>query len=131
MSLTPIMNGLERSGATGAEAEAAMRAAENARAAEDAPPDLLGAEEQARAIVNTEYSPAVMDANLDDLDFTAAYRVVSTTAEGEVSSATVLLALPNEHANDVAAASLNQPLTVVIVGDRAQPQAVDVADSAI
>ncbi|MBK4145441.1 SAF domain-containing protein [Corynebacterium macginleyi] len=50
-------------------------------------------------------------------------RVVSTTtAEGEISSATVLLALPNEHANDVAAASLNQPLTVVIVGDRAQPQ---------
>ncbi|MCT2060111.1 WXG100 family type VII secretion target, partial [Dietzia cinnamea] len=40
------------------------------------------AEEQARAIVNTEYSPAVMDANLDDLDFTAAYRVVSTTALG-------------------------------------------------
>ncbi|ERS54690.1 hypothetical protein HMPREF1257_00881 [Corynebacterium sp. KPL1814] len=58
-------------------------------------------------------------------------RVVSTTtAEGEVSSATVLLALPNEHANDVAAASLNQPLTVVIVGDRAQPQAVDDADAA-
>ncbi|TCW25001.1 WXG100 family type VII secretion target [Dietzia cinnamea] len=40
------------------------------------------AEEQARAIVNTEYSPAVMDANLDDLDFTAAYRVVSTSALG-------------------------------------------------
>ena len=58
-------------------------------------------------------------------------RVVSTTtAEGEVSSATVLLALPNEHANDVAAASLNQPLTVVIVGDRAQPQTPVDADSA-
>ncbi|MGN0101194.1 MAG: hypothetical protein ACI39C_09660 [Dietzia sp.] len=42
----------------------------------------LAAEEQARAIVNTEYSPAVMDANLDDLDFTAAYRVVSTSALG-------------------------------------------------
>ncbi|WP_314037131.1 hypothetical protein [Dietzia sp. CH92] len=40
------------------------------------------AEDQARAIVNTEYSPAVMDANLDDLDFTAAYRVVSTSALG-------------------------------------------------
>ncbi|WP_188064791.1 hypothetical protein [Dietzia sp. ANT_WB102] len=40
------------------------------------------AEQQARAIVNTEYSPAVMDANLDDLDFTAAYRVVSTSALG-------------------------------------------------
>ena len=38
---------------------------------------LAAAEEQARAIVNTEYSPAVMAANLDDLDFTAAYRVVS------------------------------------------------------
>ena len=58
-------------------------------------------------------------------------RVVSTTtAEGEVSSATVLLALPNEHANDVAAASLNKPLTVVIVGDRAQPQTPVDADSA-
>ncbi|MFI8696538.1 MULTISPECIES: hypothetical protein [Dietzia] len=43
---------------------------------------LAAAEEQARAIVNTEYSPAVMDANLDDLDFTAAYRVVSTSALG-------------------------------------------------
>ena len=40
------------------------------------------AEQQARAIVNTEYSPAVMDANLDDLDFTSAYRVVSTSALG-------------------------------------------------
>ncbi|WP_314035900.1 hypothetical protein [Dietzia sp. CH92] len=40
------------------------------------------AEEQARAIVNTEYSPAVMDANLDDLDFTSAYRVVATSALG-------------------------------------------------
>jgi uncharacterized protein YukE len=43
---------------------------------------MAAAEEQARAIVNTEYSPAVMDANLDDLDFTAAYRVVSTSALG-------------------------------------------------
>ncbi|MDU5018791.1 MAG: flagellar biosynthesis protein FlgA, partial [Corynebacterium sp.] len=34
----------------------------------------------------------------------------------------VLLALPHDHANDVAAASLSQPLTVVIVGDRAHPQ---------
>lgn len=50
-------------------------------------------------------------------------RVVSTsTSEGEASSSTVLLALPNNHANDVAAASLSQPLTVVIVGDRAHPQ---------
>lgn len=50
-------------------------------------------------------------------------RVVSTsTSEGEASSSTVLLALPNDHANDVAAASLSQPLTVVIVGDRAHPQ---------
>ena len=50
-------------------------------------------------------------------------RVVSTSsAEGEASSSTVLLALPHDHANDVAAASLSQPLTVVIVGDRAHPQ---------
>ena len=50
-------------------------------------------------------------------------RVVSTSsAEGEASSSTVLLALPQDHANDVAAASLSQPLTVVIVGDRAHPQ---------
>ncbi|MCG7464020.1 SAF domain-containing protein [Corynebacterium tuberculostearicum] len=50
-------------------------------------------------------------------------RVVSTSsAEGEASSSTVLLALPHNHANDVAAASLSQPLTVVIVGDRAHPQ---------
>ena len=50
-------------------------------------------------------------------------RVVSTsTSEGEASSSTVLLALPNDHANDVAAASLIHPLTVVIVGDRAHPQ---------
>lgn len=40
------------------------------------------AEEQARAVMNTEYSPAVMDANLDDLDFPTAYRVVSTSALG-------------------------------------------------
>ena len=40
------------------------------------------AEEQARAIVNTTYSPAVMDANLDDLDFTAAHRVVSGAGLG-------------------------------------------------
>ena len=50
-------------------------------------------------------------------------RVVSTSsAEGEASSSTVLLALPHDHANDVAAASLSQPLTVVIVGDRPHPQ---------
>lgn len=50
-------------------------------------------------------------------------RVVSTSnAEGKASSSTVLLALPHDHANDVAAASLSQPLTVVIVGDRAHPQ---------
>ena len=50
-------------------------------------------------------------------------RVVSTSSpEGEASSSTVLLALPQAHANDVAAASLSQPLTVVIVGDRAHPQ---------
>ena len=50
-------------------------------------------------------------------------RVVSTSsAEGEASSSTVLLALPHDHANDVAAASLRQPLTVVILGDRAHPQ---------
>lgn len=41
------------------------------------------AEEQARAIVNTEYSPAVMSANLDDLHFPTAFRVVSgTTPDG-------------------------------------------------
>ena len=40
------------------------------------------AEEQARAIVNTTYSPSVMDANLDDIDFTSAYRVVSGAALG-------------------------------------------------
>ena len=50
-------------------------------------------------------------------------RVVSTSSpEGEASSSTVLLALPQDHANDVAAASLSPPLTVVIVGDRAHPQ---------
>ncbi|WP_049360464.1 SAF domain-containing protein [Corynebacterium aurimucosum] len=50
-------------------------------------------------------------------------RVVTTSSpEGEASSSTVLLALPHDHANDVAAASLSQPLTVVIVGDRAHPQ---------
>ena len=51
-------------------------------AAAEARARLAAAEQQARAIVNTEYSPAVMDANLDDLDFTAAYRVVSTSALG-------------------------------------------------
>ena len=50
-------------------------------------------------------------------------RVVSTSsAEGEASSSTVRLARPQDLANDVAAASLSQPLTVVIVGDRAHPQ---------
>ena len=40
------------------------------------------AEEQARAVVNTEYSPAVMKANLDDLQFPTAFRVVSGAALG-------------------------------------------------
>lgn len=40
------------------------------------------ATEQARAVVNTEYSPAVMDANLADLDFPTAYRVVSGAGIG-------------------------------------------------
>ena len=40
------------------------------------------AEDQARAIVNTVYSPAVMDANLADLDIPPPYRVVSTSALG-------------------------------------------------
>ncbi|MFN3339850.1 MAG: WXG100 family type VII secretion target [Dietzia sp.] len=43
------------------------------------------AEEQARAIVNTVYSPAVMDANLTDLDIPSPYRVVSTSALGGAS----------------------------------------------
>ncbi|MDV8001523.1 WXG100 family type VII secretion target [Rhodococcus sp. IEGM 1408] len=43
------------------------------------------AEEQARAIVNTVYSPAVMDANLADLDIPTPYRVVSTSALGGAS----------------------------------------------
>ncbi|PTM90412.1 hypothetical protein C8N39_101165 [Dietzia psychralcaliphila] len=43
------------------------------------------AEEQARAIVNTVYSPAVMDANLADLDIPSPYRVVSTSALGGAS----------------------------------------------
>src|SRR5699024_11644427 len=41
-----------------------------------------GAEEQARAVINTEYSPAVMDANLAGLEFSTAYRVVSSGAVG-------------------------------------------------
>lgn len=40
------------------------------------------AEEQARAVINTEYSPAVMDANLAGLEFPTAYRVVSSGAVG-------------------------------------------------
>src|SRR5699024_6829212 len=40
------------------------------------------AEEQARAVINTEYSPAVMDANLAGLEFPTAYREVSSGAEG-------------------------------------------------
>lgn len=40
------------------------------------------AEEQARATVNTVYSPAVMDANLADLDIPAPYRVVAPSALG-------------------------------------------------
>lgn len=43
------------------------------------------AEEQARAIVNTVYSPAVMDANLADLDIPSPYRVISTSALGGAS----------------------------------------------
>lgn len=55
------------------ESAAAMAAAQDA------------AEEQARAIVNTVYSPAVMDANLADLDIPSPYRVVSTSALGGAS----------------------------------------------
>lgn len=44
--------------------------------------DREAAEEQARAIMNTVYSPAVMDANLDGLDFPTAYRVVASSALG-------------------------------------------------
>src|SRR5699024_2951655 len=44
------------------------------------------AEEQARAVVNTEYSPAVMRANLDDLQFPTAFRVVSGTALRDATS---------------------------------------------
>ena len=51
-------------------------------AAEAAAAARLAAEEQARAVVNTEYSPAVMKANLDDLLFPTAFRVVSGTALG-------------------------------------------------
>ncbi|MDX2358889.1 WXG100 family type VII secretion target [Dietzia sp. PP-33] len=50
------------------ESAAAMEAAQDA------------AEEQARSIVNTVYSPAVMDSNLADLDIPNPYRVVSTSA---------------------------------------------------
>ena len=55
------------------ESAAAMAAAQEA------------AEEQARAIVNTVYSPAVMDANLADLDIPSPYRVISTSALGGAS----------------------------------------------
>ncbi|MBB1031652.1 WXG100 family type VII secretion target, partial [Dietzia sp. SLG310A2-38A2] len=55
------------------ESAAAMAAAQDA------------AEEQARAIVNTVYSPAVMDANLTDLDIPSPYRVISTSALGGAS----------------------------------------------
>ena len=44
------------------------------------------AEEQARAVVNTEYSPAVMRANLDDLQFPTAFQVVSGTALRDATS---------------------------------------------
>ncbi|WP_354056756.1 WXG100 family type VII secretion target [Dietzia sp. 2505] len=55
------------------ESAAAMAAAQEA------------AEEQARAIVNTVYSPAVMDANLADLDIPSPYRVIATSALGGAS----------------------------------------------
>ena len=41
------------------------------------------AEEQARHVINTEYSPSVMDSNLDDLDFPTAYPVVSAIGVDE------------------------------------------------
>lgn len=50
------------------------------------------AEEQARAIVNTVYSPAVMDANLADLDIPSPYRVVSTSALGGTNGIDLLSA---------------------------------------
>lgn len=49
---------------------------------ERAEAERAAAEEQARAIMNTVYSPAVMDANLDGLDFPTAYRVVASSALG-------------------------------------------------
>ena len=65
------------SAALGPVSPGATEAASAARAA---------AEEQARAIVNTEYSPAVMKANLDDLQFPTAFRVVSGTALRDATS---------------------------------------------
>ncbi|WP_176475019.1 WXG100 family type VII secretion target [Dietzia natronolimnaea] len=62
------------------DAAAAMAAAQEA------------AEEQARAIVNTVYSPAVMDANLADLDIPSPYRVVSTSALGGANGVDLLSA---------------------------------------
>lgn len=59
--------------ALGPPTQGALEAAAAARAA---------AEEQARATVNTEYSPAVMKANIDDLRFPTAFQVVSGTALG-------------------------------------------------
>ncbi|MBB1025049.1 WXG100 family type VII secretion target, partial [Dietzia sp. DQ12-76] len=50
------------------------------------------AEEQARATVNTVYSPAVMDANLADLDIPSPYRVVSTSALGGANGVDLLSA---------------------------------------
>ena len=41
-----------------------------------------GAADQARSVVNTVYSPAVMRANLANVDFPTAYRVVSSSAVG-------------------------------------------------
>lgn len=49
----------------------------------------------------------------------AGARIVSTGAVAEGNDATVLVALAESQAHEVAAASLQQPLTVVIVGDRA------------
>ena len=65
------------SAALGPVSPGATEAASAARAA---------AEEQARAVVNTEYSPAVMRANLDDLQFPTAFRVVSGTALRDATS---------------------------------------------
>ncbi|WP_206833584.1 hypothetical protein, partial [Listeria monocytogenes] len=71
MTLDQARNPGPGSGPGAAMGPAAPATAEAAAAAR------LAAEEQARAVVNTEYSPAVMKANLDDLEFPTAFRVVS------------------------------------------------------